>query len=301
VRGRPGDPLKTAPGICGCGTPDTDSDTDGTADCVDGCPSDMGKTKPGICGCNAVDPSDLDAGPAFCIRAFLAHRYSFNGTGTAATDSIAAANGTIVGGTNATMSGGSVDLSGDRGARYTSEGYVNLPSNLVTPLTSATFEVWATWRGTGSSGNQVWQRVFDFGNQVASGSEQVGSTYLFLTPYATSSGFLRATFSINGSANETLINATRPFPLNAQAHVAVVVDDANDTMTLYLNGDPEGTVAWTGTLASISNAHSWLGRSNYGVDPEFNGVLYEFRIYRVPLSATQVRASYVAGPDPPFF
>ncbi len=35
----PGDPNKTEPGQCGCGVPDTDSDSDGVADCVDNCPS----------------------------------------------------------------------------------------------------------------------------------------------------------------------------------------------------------------------------------------------------------------------
>jgi hypothetical protein len=34
----PDDPNKTEPGICGCGIPDTDSDLDGIADCVDNCP-----------------------------------------------------------------------------------------------------------------------------------------------------------------------------------------------------------------------------------------------------------------------
>ena len=33
--GCPSDPAKTAPGACGCGSPDTDSDADGTPDCVD--------------------------------------------------------------------------------------------------------------------------------------------------------------------------------------------------------------------------------------------------------------------------
>jgi hypothetical protein len=297
----PTDSQKTEPGICGCGTPDTDSDADGTADCIDGCPTDARKTQAGLCGCNADDPSDLDAGPAFCIKALLAHRYSFNGTGTVATDSIAAADGTIMGAGNATLSGGSVSLSGDLGARYTSEGFVQLPSNLLSVLTSATLEAWVTWRGVGASGSRMWQRIFDFGNQIASGSELVGSTYLFLTPHATSSAFLRVVFSTNGAANETFVNAVRAFPLNAQVHVAVVVDDAGDSLTLYLNGDPEASVAWTGTLASINNVNSWLGRSNYGVDPELNGMLHEFRIYRAPLSAAQIRASFLAGPDPPFF
>jgi hypothetical protein len=54
-------------------------------------------------------------------------------------------------------------------------------------------------------------------------------------------------------------------------------------------------------LASINNVNSWLGRSNYNVDPELNGVLHEVRMYRTALSAAQIHASYLAGPDPAFF
>jgi hypothetical protein len=297
----PNDPLKTQPGICGCGTPDTDSDMDNTADCVDGCPTDPKKTQAGICGCNADDSSDLDAGLAFCLKALLVHRYSFNGTGTVANDSIGTAHGAIMGGANATMSGGSVSLTGDLGARYTNEGYVSLPSNLLDPLTSVTVEAWVTWRGVGSSGSQTWQRIFDFGNQVMSGSELIGGTYLFLTTRSTTSGVPRVAFSSNGSANETLVNGASAFPLNVQTHVAVVADDPGNSLALYLNGDPAGSVAWSGTLAAINDVHCWLGRSNYGTDSEFNGDLHEFRIFRAPLNAAQVRASYMAGPDPPFF
>jgi hypothetical protein len=297
----PSDPLKTEPGICGCGTPDTDSDMDTTADCVDGCPSDRDKTQPGVCGCNADDSSDPDAGLAFCLKALLVHRYSFNGTGTVASDSIGTAHGAIMGGANATMSGGSVNLTGDLGARYTSEGYVSLPPNLLDPLTSVTLEAWVTWRGVGSKGSQVWQRIFDFGDQVTLGSELVGSTYLFLTPHATSTGYLRTAYSSNGYGNEIVLNGAGALPMNVQTHVAVVADDPGNTIALYLNGAAQGSVAWTGTLAAINDAHSWLGRSNYGVDPEFNGILHEFRIFRAPLSAAQLRASYLTGPDPPFF
>ena len=62
--GCPNDPLKTSPGACGCGNPDTDTDGDGTADCVDGCPSDPLKTRPGACGCGVPDTdSDGDGTP----------------------------------------------------------------------------------------------------------------------------------------------------------------------------------------------------------------------------------------------
>jgi hypothetical protein len=42
VDGCPFDPLKTAPGTCGCGVPETDTDGDAIADCVDNCPSTPG-------------------------------------------------------------------------------------------------------------------------------------------------------------------------------------------------------------------------------------------------------------------
>ena len=51
----PNDPNKIDPGVCGCGIPDTDSDGDGTFDCVDDCPNDPGKTDPGTCGCGVPD------------------------------------------------------------------------------------------------------------------------------------------------------------------------------------------------------------------------------------------------------
>jgi len=60
----PNDPDKTAPGICGCGIPDVDSDGDGARDCVDGCPYDPDKTYPGYCGCGVPDTdSDGDYQP----------------------------------------------------------------------------------------------------------------------------------------------------------------------------------------------------------------------------------------------
>ncbi|HMJ52941.1 MAG TPA: LamG-like jellyroll fold domain-containing protein [Polyangiaceae bacterium] len=296
----PNDPAKTDPGACGCGVADTDTDVDGAADCIDGCPTDPKKKQVGLCGCNADDPTPLDAGQAFCLKALLAHRYSFGGTGTVATDSIGAADGAIMGGANATLSGGTLSLTGDLGSGYTTEGYVNLPASILDGLTNATFEVWVTWRGSGAQGNRVWQRIFDFGDQVASGSNQVGNTYLFLTPYATSSGILRAAYSTTGSGNEIMLNAASSFPTGAQQHVAVVVDAAGASMTLYFNGTSADTVAWAGSLAAINHVHSWLGRSEYSVDPEFNGVFDEFRIYKVALSAAQIGTSYAAGPNPPF-
>ncbi|MBS1581307.1 MAG: lamin tail domain-containing protein, partial [Bacteroidetes bacterium] len=53
----PSDPNKRVPGQCGCGNPDTDTDGDGVADCVDNCP-----TVPGVVGttCDDGDPNTIN-------------------------------------------------------------------------------------------------------------------------------------------------------------------------------------------------------------------------------------------------
>jgi len=65
--GCPLDPLKIAPGICGCGVSDVDTDGDGTADCIDGCPADPLKIAPGICGCGVSDVASDGDGTADCL------------------------------------------------------------------------------------------------------------------------------------------------------------------------------------------------------------------------------------------
>lgn len=51
----PDDPDKVEPGACGCGTPDDDTDGDGTPDCEDACADDPDKIDPGACGCGTPD------------------------------------------------------------------------------------------------------------------------------------------------------------------------------------------------------------------------------------------------------
>ncbi len=63
----PNDPAKTEPGVCGCGVADTDSDNDGTADCLDNCPDDPAKIEPGICGCGVADTGSDSDSTADCL------------------------------------------------------------------------------------------------------------------------------------------------------------------------------------------------------------------------------------------
>jgi hypothetical protein len=263
--------------------PETDTDGDSVPDCIDIC-------------------EDLDDVHCTALRDGLAHRYSFSGTGTVATDSKGGQDGEIL---NATLSGsGTLTLTG---GTTTSPPYVNLPNGIISGLTNATFETWLTWNQSGTT-NQSWQRIFDFGT---SGTEDfapnanpstAGTTYVFVTSRAgVSPNVLRGVFSTTGVNGEIPVNAAAALPTATRQHVALVFDDENDSLTLYLNGAPQNAIlSFTGQLSQISDVNNWLGRSQYSNDPELNATFDEFRIYDVALTAAQIGTSATAGPDATF-
>ena len=60
----PSDETKGYAGQCGCGTADTDADSDGFAACNDACESDASKRAAGLCGCGVADTNgDGDSQP----------------------------------------------------------------------------------------------------------------------------------------------------------------------------------------------------------------------------------------------
>ncbi|MEO8178622.1 MAG: LamG-like jellyroll fold domain-containing protein [Deltaproteobacteria bacterium] len=274
----PGDPAKTAPGACGCGLPDVDSDGDGTLDCDESCPFEATRLAPGTCGC-AADTL------ALCLR----HRYSFNGTGDVATDTVGAADGTIV---NTTLTGaGSLTLAG-----LATDQYVNLPAGIISGLgPSATIEAWVTWTGAGGP----WQRIFDFGSsELAAGQQGTGVTYLFLSPSNTIDTHLRAAFTNAGPPAERVASGPTILPFAVPIHVAIVIDGATQTLTLYQGGALVGTAPTLDTtLALMNDVNNWLGRSQFAADEEFQGVIDEVRIYSAARNAAQIAAEVAAGPN----
>jgi hypothetical protein len=286
----PDDPNKTAPGACGCGQPDTDGDGDGTPDCHDGCPSDAMKTVPGVCGCGRPDADQGTVTSCAGLVDALVHRYRFDGTGTVITDSFGTQDGVLQ---NTQLTGnGEVDLAGG-----SSKQFVDLPNGLISSLTDATFEVWLTW-----SGGASWQRIFDFGDNSSTteGNQGTGKTYLFLTPHDSGNGVLSVAYTTNGGTAETRVDAASALQSSGMHHVAVVVDDTNNKLHLYVDGASAGSQTLTGSLSSIHDINNWLGHSQFSADPDFAGSLHEFRIYDAALSAAQIGLSFADGPDPAY-
>jgi Concanavalin A-like lectin/glucanases superfamily len=274
-------------GTAGAGTSDAKDQASPTADAkADAAPD--------------VPPDNGCPNPTLCaLKAALVHRYTFDGTGTKATDSVGTAHGTVI---NAQLAGnGTVVLAGG-----TTDQYVDLPNGIVKSLTDATFETWVTWNG-----GAAWQRIFDFGNSdadAAEGTRGNASTTLYLTPQAMMVasfpgpsvmlvGFKRSDVISN---NETHVMSSQALATGMMMHVALVVDDTNNQMTLYKNGAFESSVAFTDSLSMLNDVNNWLGRSQYSADSGFAGTIHEFRIYRAALSQSAIMASYVAGANPAF-
>jgi len=218
------------------------------------------------------------------LKAALVHRYSFGGTGITVTDSVGTANGTVV---NATLNGsGALALGG-------TNQYVDLPNGLVSQLTNATLEIWVTWSGIAN-----WERIIDFGNST----NGMATTSLYVTPGGTTPNVLFVGFkrSDQASTAETRAMSAQRLVSGAMVHLAVVLDNTANQITLYRNGALDGSAPWNDSLSVLTDTNNWLGHSQWSGDPYFNGTLHEFRIYDAALSAAQVQASFMGGTDPPF-
>jgi Concanavalin A-like lectin/glucanases superfamily len=245
----------------------------------------------------------VETPPKSPLASSLLHRYSFNGLGNVARDSIGAAPGPIV---NATLAGtGSLTLAGGHGLEY-----VDLPNDIISGLNDATFEAWLTW-----GGGNAWQRIFDFGNSGGgedmpiiipgtTSSTYSGTTYLFLTANAASDSSrgldagLRVAYSLDGVGNEEVCSGTESLPKGVPAHVAVVIDSKAHTIALYQDGAlVVDECPLSRPLSDIDDVNNWLGRSNFTADADLDASYDEFRIYSAALTPEQIADSFKFGPD----
>jgi hypothetical protein len=296
TNGMGGDPTPNggADGLAGSGgDPAGNGGEGGVPVVVDECPNDPNKTAPGVCGCGLPEAATATLASCKTLIAKLIHRYDFEGTGTAVTDRVGTAHGTLMGGAMLSkVSGRGVAVLGGG----TTGAYVDLPNKLVSVLTDATFEAWITWGG----GNNF-QRVFDFGdsdNAPPEDNPRYGKTYLFVSPKTSTAGVTFG-YSLNGSGAELLVSGTTAMP-QALSQVMAVADATGDTLTLYMDGVLVGKQAWTGALSSINDVNVWLGRSQYNGDAELTATYHEFRMYNAALSPQEVATAFKGGPDPVF-
>ena len=158
-----------------------------------------------------------------------------------------------------------------------SSQHATLPAGVVSELHDFTVSLWVR-----VSTFATWARVFDFGSGT--------TNYMFLTTqYATGAGAAKMRFGIRTpSTGEQTVTSSTALPLDSWAHVAVTLSGA--TGRLYLNGTLVGTnAAMTLKPSDLGlTTQNYLGRSQFGADPYFNGSVDDFRIYVRALSAGEL-------------
>ena len=229
------------------------------------------------------------------VPTVLVHRYSFN-DGTA-NDSVGSANGTLHG--NATISGGQLVLPNTTSAAPATD-YLQLPAGILTNSINGTnndpaitVEAWATI----TTGQYTWANLFDFGNQDASGlSEYDIHVCVHASDNTTIAGI---SDSDNANIDYQFIDLDPGSSLDGSTnvHVTAVFKPPTGYMAIYLNGvlageDNNVTIPMSGVQAvrNIIGADNWP-------DPGMQGSIDEFRIYNGALTADEIAATQVLGPN----
>lgn len=242
------------------------------------------------------EASPIDCGVSAPSVSNLVHRYSFEGTGSIAKDSVGSADGELL-----EIGAGGVPTDAGRGALLDGNGqlvldgnvgYVNLPNGLISGLTEVTIVTWAKW--TGAAG---FERIFDFG--VGAGEDDTsnqGKSYLALIPTGLTGTRLQI---LAKGRNIGEVKVVSTADVKAIEHQLAVVFVSSSHTELYRDGVQvaSGTVAFP--LSAIDDVNDWIGRSQWVNDHTFKGTVDEFRIYDRALTACEIQQLDALGPNAP--
>ncbi|MGA2246221.1 MAG: LamG-like jellyroll fold domain-containing protein [Verrucomicrobiota bacterium] len=224
--------------------------------------------------------------PCLLSAQTLVHRYSFVST---ANDSVGTANGTIVapnGGSACTIANG-LQLPGGGGPGFS--GYVTLPAGILVGNTNITLECWVT-QNTGNT----WACIWDFNNGQ---TDRIG-----LCPINNNDGG-HLDVEVNPNNDEVDVNSPLTFPSGVETYVTYTYNDATLVGNLYTNAALVATATFPnntyspGSIGGPSGTpNNQFGQDPYN-DPQFQGTIYEFRIWNGVVSQRYLVASAVVGPS----
>jgi hypothetical protein len=267
----------------------------------DACPNDPKKTAPGVCGCGTPDTDSAEAAGCAGLRAAIRHRYSFDGMTKVVRDTVGMADAVVEG---ATLHGeGRLRLQPGTPAQY-----VALPGALLTGLDDVTIEVWVSWEASAdpgqifefandsiaAEGNSLFSLLL---RQITAGERD--ARVFYLATMGEHSAHPHVGLLVPGM-REISLDATVALQPGRLTHLAVVSDLKQQRLRLFMHGTLNAEVALSIAPASLEDMYDWLGSSPNATDRNFSGSLHEFRIYAAALSAAQIATSFAAGPDASF-
>ncbi|WP_308991310.1 LamG-like jellyroll fold domain-containing protein [Mariniflexile litorale] len=138
-----------------------------------------------------------------------------------------------------------------------------------------TVATWVYWNG----GN-VWQRIFDFGNNP--------NEFMYMSPYS-GTGYVQ--FGINNGSGLQTLDATVALTENQWSHVAITLGAT--AARLYINGiliNESNTV--TARPIDFKPMFNYIGKSQFSTNPLLSGRIDDFRIYNYELTAQDIANLY---------
>ncbi len=245
---------------------------------------DAGRIDAGASGMDATTPFSADEG--------LVLHYRFNeSTGKVVHDFAGEGDGIIYGDEHWVAKGrieGALQLSGAGPGDGGAGNYVELPPGVLSELSECTISTWFSW-----AGNHSWERVFDFGNGLP--------VWIYFTP-SDAMGQARVAGRLadpKGVFLELVIS--RPVRTSTWTHLAIAW--TTKRVRVYLDGELAGEAAPEAGVVAQDLGYTmrnWIGRSQFQpgehpqgfVDPDFGGMIDDFRIYDHALSASDVAQLY---------
>ncbi len=234
------------------------------------------------------------------VQVGLIHRWTMDESpdGVTLPDIVGGADATLVNNSAlATIADGQVTLANPghiNSNDMTNGNYIDLPNGIFSELTQMTIIVWTTSTGNTSA----WQRVFDIG--TSNGGEDIsdsgGSTSWFMIALDGANNVWFEHRNL-GASVVCPINDNGPLPANEEVLITIVQDDVAGTAKLYINGGIVAGYKPNVTLKELVDNNNWLGRSMFGGDAMYDGSYNEVRIYDTAVSAADIAAAYLAGPE----
>lgn len=238
-------------------------------------------------GGKSSSPVTVTVIPAVSI---LAHRYSFNDTGSVVKDSIGTLDGNLMG--TAVESGGQVVLDGSVGC-YVDLGSNSFPNDgIISGYQSATIDYWATF---GALAN--WNYAWAFGN-----SSGFGFNYVHNVVRNGNTGHRIDDDAI--AAQQTIIDMLGDFA-NETVHCTTIVNPTTGILAVYTNGVLSGVATNDfQPLSNIATNFIYVGRSLWTAvgpdgtgDPYLAGSIDELRVFNGALTPQQIAEADANGPN----
>ncbi|WP_316800423.1 beta-L-arabinofuranosidase domain-containing protein [Pedobacter frigidisoli] len=166
-----------------------------------------------------------------------------------------------------------------------SNSFVTIPGEVLTDIESLSLCGWVYLRSQASG-----QVLFDFGQTA---SNQSFAAYLGSD---TGKSFILA---LSGKDNKITKITSPAIEENKWVFISIVIDVPAKSITTYIDGKPAGEmknapVNLNDVFQSASGKKKplYLGKSPVAGLPALNGMIHDFRVYRVPLSVKQIEGIF---------